>query len=134
LFVLSFSGFEAFIFHSQTKITKFHTISSSSSSPYIYRKTYTKQSTIMAHTEDHDMENAAASQPVNLALRSSSNSANAPSDKKETTTTQAETTQTQKTHQKKKKKNESPPSNPAPNPISRPRALSLPARLRWQTD
>ena len=43
----------------------------------------------MAHSEDHDMENAAASQPVNLALRSN---ANAPSDKKETTTTQAETT------------------------------------------
>jgi hypothetical protein len=46
----------------------------------------------MAHTEDHDMENTTASQPVNLALRSSSSNANAPSDNaKETTTTQAET-------------------------------------------
>lgn len=46
----------------------------------------------MAHPEDHDMENAAASQPMNLALRSSSSSANAPSNnKKETTTTADET-------------------------------------------
>jgi len=41
------------------------------------------------HTEDHDMLDTTTSQPVNLALRSSSS--NAPSDNK-TTTTQAETT------------------------------------------